>query len=95
MADVSTYDIVGLIGVVLMLIAYGATVAGELDVQAWPALAANFVGASLVLVSLSHDFNLSAAVIEGAWAVIALGGLIRLYWRSVRSRTGTESQRMR
>lgn len=75
----SGYDVIGLIGVVLMLIAYGATVAGRLDVQAWPALAANFVGASLVLVSLSHDFNLSAAVIEGAWAVIALGGLVRLF----------------
>ena len=83
------YDIIGLIGVALMLVAYGATVAGRLDVQAWPALAANFVGASLVLVSLSHDFNLSAAVIEGAWALIALAGLVRLAWGSVRSRTGS------
>ena len=74
----SGYDVIGLTGVAMMLAAYGATVAGKLDVQAWPALAANFVGASLVLVSLYHDFNLSAAVIEGAWALIALGGLIRL-----------------
>lgn len=87
----SPYDVLGLVGVVLMLIAYGATVAGRLDAQAWPALAANFVGASLVLVSLSHDFNLSAAVIEGAWAVIAAGGLVRLGWLSVRSRTGSQS----
>lgn len=85
----SLYDAIGLIGVALMLVAYGATVAGKLDVQAWPALAANFVGASLVLISLSHDFNLSAAVIEGAWAVIALAGLARLVWVSVRGRTGS------
>ena len=73
----SPYDIVGLVGVTLMLAAYGATVAGRLDPQAVPALLANLVGASLVLISLSHDFNLSAAVIEGAWALIAAGGLIR------------------
>ena len=85
----SHYDIVGLIGVALMLVAYGLTVAGRLDVQAWPALAANFVGAGLVLVSLGHDFNLSAAVIEGAWAAIALAGLLRIGWRSVRTRTGS------
>ena len=53
------------------------------------ALPAYFIGAVLVLISLSHDFNLSAATIEGAWAVIAAGGLARLAWRSVRSRTGS------
>ena len=89
------FDAIGLVGVVLMLIAYGLTVGGRLDVQAWPALAANLIGATLVLISLGHDFNLSAAVIETAWAVIALAGLVRLGWRSVRSRTGTGSQQMR
>lgn len=83
----SGHDAAGLVGVALMLAAYGATVAGRLDPQAWPALAANLVGATLVLVSLGHDFNLSAAVIEAAWAAIALAGLVRLGWRSVRSRT--------
>lgn len=91
----SQYDVIGLIGVAMMLVAYGLTVAGRLDVQAWPALAANFIGAALVLISLSHDFNLSAAVIEGAWAVIALGGLARLAWRSVRVRTGSDLDPMR
>lgn len=78
MTQFTGYDVAGLIGVTLMLIAYGATVAGKIDVKAWPALAANLVGAVLVLISLGHDFNLSAAVIESAWAVIALVGLIRL-----------------
>ena len=87
----SGYDAVGLVGVALMLAAYGLTVAGRLDVRAAPALAANLLGASLVLVSLGHDFNLSAAVIEAAWAVIALAGLVRLGWRSVRSRTGSDT----
>ncbi|MBB4152443.1 hypothetical protein GGQ80_000319 [Sphingomonas jinjuensis] len=78
MSQFTGYDVAGLIGVTLMLIAYGATVAGKIDVKAWPALLANLIGAVLVLISLGHDFNLSAAVIESAWAVIALVGLIRL-----------------
>ncbi len=77
----SWYDGLGLVGVGMMLLAYGLTVAGRLDVNAWPALAANFVGASLVLVSLYFDFNLSAAVIEAAWALIAGAGLLRLAFR--------------
>lgn len=85
------FDLIGLVGVVLMLIAYGLTIAGRLEAQAWPALTANFAGAAMVLLSLSHDFNLSAAVIESVWALIALAGLARLGWRSVRSRTGSDS----
>ena len=72
------HDAVGLVGVAMMLVAYGLTIAGRLDVKGWPALAANLLGACLVLVSLTYDFNLSAAVIEAAWALIALVGLVRL-----------------
>ena len=36
----------------------------------------NLVGAVLLLISLSAHFNLAAVVLEGAWAVIALAGLI-------------------
>lgn len=89
------HDVIGLTGVAMMLIAYGLTVAGRLDVRAWPALAANFVGAVLVLISLAHDFNLSAVVIETAWAVIALAGLIRIGWQLVRRRTGSDGPPVR
>ena len=49
-------------------------------------LLANLLGASLILVSLLvADFNLSATVMEGAWALVALAGLIRLALRRTRS----------
>lgn len=80
MPEFSPYDLAGLVGVAIMLVAYGFTVAGRLAPSAPPALLANLIGACLVLVSLSEDFNLSAAVIEGAWAVVALGGLVRWAW---------------
>lgn len=74
-------DIVGLLGVVLILAAYAGATTGRLDPQRAPALLANFLGASAILLSLSRDFNLSAAVVEGAWAVVALVGLLRLALR--------------
>jgi hypothetical protein len=77
-------DAAGLAGVVLILIAYAAATAGRLDPKRAPSLAANFVGASLILLSLSRAFNLSAVVMEAAWALVALIGLLRLGWKRLR-----------
>jgi hypothetical protein len=72
------FDAVGLAGTALILATYALTVAGRVDPKRAPALAGNAAGASLILVSLSHDWNLSAAVVESAWATIAFIGLLRL-----------------
>ncbi|NBW07888.1 MAG: hypothetical protein EBR82_07665, partial [Caulobacteraceae bacterium] len=61
-------DIAGVGGVLLILIAYAGATAGKLDPKQWPALTLNLFGALLILWSLSVDFNLSAALMEGAWA---------------------------
>ena len=74
----SLIDAAGVFGVLLILTAYGGATAGRLDPRHWPALVLNLVGALLILWSLTVDFNLSAALMEGAWAMIALVGLIRL-----------------
>ncbi len=71
-------DIAGVFGVVLILVAYAGATAGKLDPKSWPALVLNLAGALLILWSLTVDFNLSAALMEGAWALVAIAGLIRL-----------------
>jgi hypothetical protein len=71
-------DGVGVIGVLLVLLAYAAAALGKLDVKGAPSLFANFLGASLILLSLSVDFNLSALLMEGSWALVSLIGLIRV-----------------
>ena len=71
-------DGAGLIGVVMMLIAYAGAQAGRLDPVKAPALAINLLGASLVMLSLLPKFNLSAFLMEAAWAVIAAWGLVRI-----------------
>lgn len=71
-------DIGGVIGVALMLFAYAGGQLGRLEMTALPALLMNLVGSALVLWSLTFKFNLSAALMEGAWFLVALFGLIKL-----------------
>jgi len=72
------FDVAGLVGVATVLGGYAAATTGRLDPKGAPSFALNFVGASLILVSLTRAFNLSAAIVEGAWAMIALLGLARI-----------------
>ena len=81
MTSFTLLDAVGMIGVVLMLVAYAATVSGWMDPLRPLALGCNMIGALAVLASLTRAFNWSAAVIETAWAVIAAAGLARWWWR--------------
>ena len=71
-------DAAGVVGVLLILIAYAGATAGKLDPKSWPALVLNLVGALLILWSLTVDFNLSAMLMESAWALVAVAGLVRL-----------------
>jgi hypothetical protein len=74
----SLLDAAGLLGVLLILVAYAGAALGKLDAERPASLAANLAGASLILASLlAGDFNLSATVMEAAWAVVALFGLAR------------------
>lgn len=72
-------DAAGLAGVLLILVAYAGAALGRFDPKGAPSLIANLLGAILILVSLLLGaFNLASTVIEGAWALIALAGLLRL-----------------
>lgn len=74
-------DAAGLAGVLLVLVAYAGAALGRLDPKGVWSLLANFVGACLILVSLLlADFNLSSTAMEGSWALVALAGLVRLWW---------------
>jgi uncharacterized zinc-type alcohol dehydrogenase-like protein len=72
------FDIAGLVGVALILAGYAASTMWRLQPKSAASLLINFLGAGLILLSLTRAFNLSAAIVEGAWALIALVGLLRL-----------------
>ena len=75
-------DLIGLVGVALILVAYAGVQSGRLPAEDWRFSALNGVGAALILVSLWFEFNLASFVIEIAWLAISLWGL----WRAWRGR---------
>ena len=72
-------DVLGIGGVLMMLGAYAAAQLGRLDPVRPPSLLLNLTGSCLVMLSLLSAFNLSAFLMEAAWAVVALFGLIRAF----------------
>ena len=74
----SVFDAAGVAGVLMILVAYAGATSGKLDPKRPKALLLNLIGAGLILLSLAHDFNLSAFLMEAAWAAVAGVGLLRL-----------------
>lgn len=73
-------DLIGLIGVGIILLAYGALTLEKIDPKGWLYSAGNGLGAGLILISLFYSFNLASFVIEIAWLAISLFGLWKA-WR--------------
>lgn len=72
-------DTVGIIGVILILIAYFLLSTGR-----WPSnylwyQILNFIGAWLILFSLYFHWNLASVVIEIAWVAISMLGMYRWF----------------
>ena len=69
-------NLAGLMGSLLFILAFAyANQAPHLNKLLFNA--ANLLGAMLLLTSLYVHFNLAAFVLEAAWAVIALTGLVQ------------------
>jgi len=68
----------GVIGVLLMLLAYAGIHFSWFDPTKAPALFMNLGGSSLVLLSMLHAFNLPAFLMEVTWAAVAAFGLVKL-----------------
>ena len=75
--DYGWFDLVGNIGVLLMVIAYLLLQLEKLSSSAVSYLLLNTVGAVLVIISLTFRFNLSAFLMEAFWLLISLYGLTR------------------
>jgi hypothetical protein len=75
--DYSWFDLIGNIGVLLMVIAYLLLQLEKLSGSALSYLLLNAVGAVLVMISLMFRFNLSAFLMEAFWLLISLYGLTK------------------
>ena len=88
-SNLSWFDLVGFIGVLLIVVAYLLLQLDKLPSAAPSYSVLNAAGALLIIVSLIFAFNLSAFVVEVFWFLISLFGLSRsLTSRKDSQRTG-------
>jgi hypothetical protein len=81
-------DLIGNIGVVLLVTTYLMLQLNKLSSDGLAYSVLNAVGAALIVISLLVDFNLSALVIEVFWVLISLLGIYRYFrLKALRSQT--------
>ena len=76
------HDLLGIIGVVLILATYMLLQLEKLSATNLLYSATNGLGASLILVSLIYEFNLSAFIIEAFWLLSSTYGIVRYFLRN-------------
>lgn len=79
MLDYGWHDLVGNIGVVGVLTTYLLVQMGRLHIRNLSYSLINGACALLIIVSLLVDFNLSSFIIEIAWFLISLLGVVNYF----------------
>ena len=72
-------DFLGNVGVVLIIIDYFLLQLNRISSNSLSYSLLNAVGASLIIISLIFNFNLSAFIMEATWVLISLFGLYRYF----------------
>ncbi len=70
-------DIVGIVGVTLILIAYFLLQFEKMNSNSVSYSMLNLVGAAMILYSLFYHWNLASVIIEIAWIIISIAGIFR------------------
>ena len=81
-------DLIGNIGVVILIITFLMLQLNKIPSDGLAYSVLNAVGASLIVVSLLIDFNLSALLMEVFWVLISFVGIYRYFrLKALRSET--------
>lgn len=81
-------DMVGLLGVGLLLLAYGLVTFQVLSSEKAALHWINLAGACAILYSLTEAWNLPMFLLEIVWALISVYGIVRATIRARRARLG-------
>jgi hypothetical protein len=76
------HEVIGVAGMVMYLGSYFMLQTGTLRSNSATYCIANILAASLVMISLLHDFNLASALIQISWIAISTIGLFRMMFGS-------------
>jgi multisubunit Na+/H+ antiporter MnhB subunit len=81
-------DLVGNIGVAILIITYLMLQLNKLSSDSLAYSVLNAAGAGLIVISLLFDFNLSALLMEVFWVLISFVGIYRYFrLKALRSQT--------
>lgn len=76
------HDLAGNLGVLCILVTYALLQFERISAQGVLYSVLNALGSGLIVFSLLYEFNLSAFVLEIAWLVLSVAGLIRQWLKS-------------
>ena len=85
------FDIMGSIGVVLIVLAYAAVQMRKMHSEQLSYSVINLIGAAMILVSLRYNFNLASFIIEVFWILISLWGIV-LWFRHRKTNNAPSSE---
>ncbi len=74
------YDILGTLGVGVIVLAYILLQIGRLRSEQLAYSVMNALGATLILISLYYSFNFPSFVVEFFWLIISLFGIAKYFW---------------
>ena len=74
-------NVFGVSGAVTILLAYGLLSMEKLSSDTARYHWMNLIGALLIMVSLSHYWNIATFIMEIAWSSISIYGLVKAYRR--------------
>ncbi len=77
MSTVELHEIVGTVGVSLILLCYFLIQTGKMSAENLPYSIINMTGALMILYSLYFEFNFASVLIESFWVLISLIGVTR------------------
>ena len=75
------HDILGTLGVAIILVAYVMLQIGRLRSEHPAFSLMNAIGAAMILVSLWFQFNFASFLMEFFWLVVSLYGVGKYFWR--------------
>ena len=75
----SLYDFLGTIGVALIVIMYLFLQLNKIKSSSLFYSLLNALGATLIIISLIFEFNISAFIIETFWLLISLYGILKYF----------------
>lgn len=91
--DIMPLQVVGVVGFVVYLLAFGAVQCGKMDGNSLAYTLCNLIAASFVGLSLLVEFNLSSALIQISYLSISLIGVFRWVSRQYFSGPATSVRR--